>query len=220
MEIQTRFNRAIIKIKPTFWLSPVALTGFLTWLVGRRRPDRPFWKKLLTGVLGAISAISADVGHAMAHTFSAQLAGAPMDEIHLALDMPRTIYFNNQVPPKSHILRSLGGPVFNLFGLVTSLVWRILSPKQSLPRDLSEISAISHGLLFGGSLLPISIIDGGTILKWSLVEHGYAEVQADQRVRKTSRVFIVISAVCGAILVSMKLRKSESYRLSASQTKW
>lgn len=71
--------------------------------------------------MGVLLALLADVGHACAHTVSARLAGAPMDVILLGADMPRTLYWNNDVPPRAHIMRSLGGPVYSGVGLLMGL---------------------------------------------------------------------------------------------------
>ena len=112
----------------------------------------------------------ADVGHAMAHTVSARLAGAPMDEILLSSGMPRTLYLDNTVSPKTHIQRSLGGPIFSLIGFALSLLWWRNSARGSLSHDLAEASLFDHSFILLGSLSPLPIVDGGIILKWKLVE--------------------------------------------------
>jgi hypothetical protein len=118
------------------------------------------------GLLAMPVAHFAEIGHAMAHTISARLAGAPMDEILLSSGMPRTLYQNNAVPPQTHIKRSLGGPIFSLIGFTISLLWRRLSPQGSLSRDLADASLAAHSMILFGSLTPLPMIDGGTILNW------------------------------------------------------
>ena len=172
--------------RPDLWPIPILLTGFLTWLAGRRRPELSWPQRLGVGLLAMPVAWIADVGHAMAHTISARLAGAPMDEILLSSGMPRTLYLNNAVPPKTHIQRSLGGPIFSLIGSALSLLWWRRSAPGSLSHDLAGLSLLGHSFILLGSLAPLPMVDGGTILKWKLVEAGQSPQQADQTVRKVS----------------------------------
>ncbi len=131
-------------------------------------------------------ALPADIGHAMAHTISARLAGAPMDEILLSSGMPRTLYLNNDVPPQTHIRRSLGGPIFSLISFILSLLWWRFSLRGSLSHDLAEVSLAGHSMILFGSIAPVPMVDGGTILKWKLVEAGQSTEHADRTVHKTS----------------------------------
>ncbi len=109
-----------------------------------------------------------------------------MDEILLSSEMPRTLYLNNEVPPRTHIRRSLGGPVFSLLCAMLSLLWRVLSPPNSLGRDLADASLAGHSFILAGSVAPLPMVDGGIILKWKLVESGQPPAQAEQLVRKIS----------------------------------
>ena len=172
------FNGVPVVAKPDFWPMPILLTGFLTWLAGRRKPDLSWPQRLGVGLLAMPVALFADAGHAMAHTISARLAGAPMDEILLSSGMPRTLYLDNAVPPKTHIQRSLGGPIFSLIGFTFSLLcWRN-SARGSLNHDLVGVSLLGHSFILLGSLTPLPIVDGGIILKWKLVEAGKTPEQA------------------------------------------
>jgi hypothetical protein len=181
-----RFNGVPIVAQPAFWPIPVLVTAGLAWLAGWRKPQRTGRQRLAVALAALPVALLAEIGHAMAHTVSARLAGAPMDEILLSSGMPRTLYLNNAVSPRAHIWRALGGPAFNALGATLSLVWRDLSPRGSLSRDLADLSLASHGFLLLASLTPLPVIDGGVILKWKLVEAGHAPAQADQMVRQAS----------------------------------
>jgi hypothetical protein len=198
-----RFNGVPVKVQPAFWPIPFVVTGVLAWIAGRRRPGRSRLQRLAVGLVALPVALFADIGHAMAHTISARLADAPMDEILLSAEMPRTLYENNQVPPQVHILRSLGGPIFSLTCLTLSLLWRSLSPRKSISRELAETSLVGHGFILLGSIVPLPMVDGGIILKWKLVEAGQTPGQADQTVHKISlglgTVVLSLGAVIGAI---------------------
>ncbi|HSB02672.1 MAG TPA: hypothetical protein VLE49_18620 [Anaerolineales bacterium] len=181
-----RFNGVPVVAQPDFWPVPILLTGVLVWVAGLRKPERSWLQRLRVALLAMPVALFAEIGHAMAHTISARLAGAPMDEILLSSGMPRTLYENNAVPPRTHIQRSLGGPIFSLVGFTLSLLWRCMSPAGSLSRDLADASLFGHSVILLGSLTPLPMIDGGTILKWKLVESGQSPEQADQTVRNTN----------------------------------
>ncbi|MCL4562514.1 MAG: hypothetical protein M1281_18120 [Chloroflexi bacterium] len=181
-----RFNGVAVVARPDFWPAPILLTGLLAWVAGLRKPKRSWLQRLGVGLLAMPIALFVDLGHAMAHTISARLAGAPMDEILLSSGMPRTLYQDNDFPPQTHIRRSLGGPIFSLTGFTLSLLWRRIAPHGSLSHDLAEASLASHTFILLGSLAPLPMVDGGIILKWKLVEAGQSTEQADQTVHKTS----------------------------------
>jgi len=196
-----RFNGVPVVIRPDFWPAPIILTGVLAWVAGLRKPERSWFQRLGVGLLAMIVAIPADIGHAMAHTISARLAGAPMDEIFLSSGMPRTLYRDNDVPPRTHIRRSLGGLIFSLICSSLSLLWHKRSRPGSLSRDLADASLAGHSFIFLGSVAPLPMVDGGIILKWKLVEGGQTPEQADRTVHKTSlglgAAFMGLGAVLG-----------------------
>jgi hypothetical protein len=111
-------------------------------------------------------------------------AQAPMDHILVSAGMPRTIYRDHHVPPRVHVLRALGGPIFSALGLLFSLLLRHLAPRGSLGRELAGWSCLGHGLILGGSLAPLPFVDGGSVLKWTLVERGQTPQQADAAIRQ------------------------------------
>lgn len=172
------------------------LWGGVTWFGLFRHPEREFWQGLLIGLASSLVLLVADFGHALAHIFSARYAKAPMDELLISGDMPRTLYQNNNVAPGIHRMRALGGPIFNLLGLLLSIAVYHNATDYSLARGLIGWSIIGHGLIFVMSLLPLPIVDGGTILKWTLVERGKAEKEADEIVRRIDWVLGIINHNC------------------------
>ena len=203
-----RFNGVPVVIQTAFWpIIPILLTGFLAWIAGLRQPERSWRQRLGLGLLAMPFALLADIGHAMAHTISARRAGAPMDEILLSTGMPRTLYQNNAVPPRTHIQRSLGGPIFSLICSVLSLLWWRNTPPESASHELAEVSLVGHSFILLGSIAPLPMVDGGTILKWKLVKVGQSPEQADQTVRKTSLSLGTILFGLGTILGFVRKRK-------------
>ena len=120
----------------------------LTWWERYRHPARGIWHDSMVGLATLIVLIPVDLGHALAHIFSARHAGAPMDEVRLSGGMPRTLYRNNDVSPDVHRTRALGGLIFNLLGSLVSSVMYLAVPPRSLVRELSATSAVGHALLF------------------------------------------------------------------------
>lgn len=202
-----RFNGVPVMAQPDFWPVPILLTGVLAWVAGLRKPELSWLKRLGVALLVMPVALFADIGHAMAHTVSARLAKAPMDEILLSSGMPRTLYRNNSVPPHTHILRSLGGPFFSLIGFTVSLLWWRLSRHGSLSHDLAEASLACHSFILLGSVAPLPMVDGGIILKWKLVEAGQSPGQADRAVHKTSLGLGAVFLGLGALLGLNRKRK-------------
>ncbi len=194
-----------VRVKTIVLANIAILCGGITWLGLYWHPDRGFWPGLLIGFLSAILLLIADFGHALAHIFSARYAGAPMDEILISADMPRTIYWNNQVSPNVHRMRALGGPIFNMLGLVLSLAIFGIASSNSIFKELAGWSVVGHGLLLIMSLLPISIVDGGTILKWTLVERGKTEIQADEMIRRINWGIGIVGIIIGFGIIAMRM---------------
>jgi hypothetical protein len=202
-----RFNGASVVAQPAFWPVLILLMGFLTWMAGKRKPALSWPQRLGVAFLAMPVALFAEIGHAMAHTFSARHAGAPMDEILLSANMTRTLYENNAVPPQTHIWRSLGGPIFSLINFTLSLLWRRFSPHGSLRQDLADVSLLGHSIILLGSIAPLPMVDGGIILKWELVKAGKTPEQADQTVHKVSLGLGAVGLSLGAVIGSIGKRK-------------
>ncbi len=202
-----RFNGVPVVAQASFWPDLILLTGLLTWVAGRRHPKLTWLQRLGVGLLAMVVALPADVGHAMAHTISARFAGAPMDEILLSSGMPRTLYQNNDVPPQTHIRRSLGGPIFSLISSLLSLLWWRTSLPGSLSYDLAQASLAGHSMILLGSIAPVPVVDGGIILKWKLVEAGQSTEQADRTVHKTSQGLGAVFLGLGVLLTVFHKRK-------------
>lgn len=183
----------------------ILLWGGVTWLGLSWHPERGFWQGLLIGLISTLLLLVVDFGHALAHIFSARYAGAPMDELLISGDMPRTLYHNNDVAPNIHRLRALGGPIFNLAGLLLSLAIFQIASGRSVAREWMGWSAAGHGLLLVMSLMPLPMVDGGTLLKWTLVAKGKTETEADGLVRRVDRIlgFVVVMAGVGLAFIKI-----------------
>jgi hypothetical protein len=119
--------------------------------------------------------------------------------------MPRTLYQNNDVAPTVHRMRALGGPIFNVVGLLLSLAIFQIASGHSIARECMGWSAVGHGYILAMSLLPLPIVDGGTILKWTLVARGKTEREADDFVRRVDGVLGIIVVSTGIGLLVMRM---------------
>lgn len=199
------FGTRIRAKKMALVIIPIALWGGVTWLGLYWHPERGFWQGLLIGLVTALLLLAVEFGHNLAHIFSARYAGAPMDEIQISLDMPRTLYSNNDVSPNVHRMRALGGPIFNLMGLLLSLAIYEAASGNSITKELAGWWALGHGLQLITSLSPLPPVDGGTILKWTLVARGRTETQADEVVRRVDWGLGIGMAIIGVGVIAMQM---------------
>jgi hypothetical protein len=194
-----------VKVKGTVLVPIVALWGIVTWLGLYWHPERGFWQGVLIGLVTVLLLLPADFGHALAHIFSARYAGAPMDEILLSAGMPRTLYWNNEVSPDVHRIRAMGGPIFNVLGLLLSAVIYAVARGNPIIRELATWSAVGHGWILVAALLPLPMVDGGTLMKWTLVARGRTEKDADKMVRLLDWVMGIVGGIIGVGLTAMQM---------------
>lgn len=190
-----RISGTAVTARPTVLVLFAAVWGVVTWVGFRRHPKRSFGEGLLVGLASFVALAVVEWGHAFAHIISARFAGAPMDELRITVGMPRTLYWNNEVPPNVHRLRALGGPIFNALGFLLSLTIYRAAPRASVARELAGWSAIGHGLLLLMSLTPLPTVDGGTLLKWTLVARGRSEAEADAVVERLNRRMGILGVI-------------------------
>jgi hypothetical protein len=124
--------------------------------------------------------------------------------VRLSGGMPRTLYSNNHVSPDVHRIRALGRLVFNALGCMLSSVTYLVAPHRSVTRELAATSAAGHALLFVSSLMPLPIVDGGTLMKWTLVAHGRTQARADEIVRRVDWAMALACAISGVSLIATR----------------
>lgn len=196
------FNGTPVKVSPAFWFMAAGMWALLAWLGSWRWPGQSWGAYVMVGGAGALLALLADVGHACAHTVGARMVNAPMDTVLLAADMPRTLYADNDVPPRAHIMRSLGGPVYSGIGLLIGIGWLVLAAPETAVRYLGEIWTVTSGFIFLALFAPLPIVDGGVILKWLFVLRGRTEAQADKVIRQLGLgLGVVVLAAAAFFLV-------------------
>jgi hypothetical protein len=180
----------------------------LTWLDGRRNPERSQLGHVSVGGLMMVAAFGSEWCHNLAHAAAARLSGKPMDALRVMFGMPLVVYYEPNDPtvtPRQHIIRSAGGPLFNTLALVVSLIVRGRSAPGSVVREAANAAAWTNGSIVLAGLTPIPGLDGGPILKWSLVEQGKTEAEAREIVRRANGV--AAAGYAAASTAAFKKRK-------------
>jgi len=165
------------------------LWGFFARASRQRNPERSWFRAGLEGLCQMLIMVGSEWGHNLAHLSASHLVRKPMDQLHIQLGMPRCVYYklnDEDVSPREHITRALGGPVFNLTLLPIASAAKRLTKKETIAGMTARTAFASNLFLSTISLLPIPGIDGGPILKWSLVERGMTNQEADEVVRKAN----------------------------------
>ena len=165
--------------------------GILAWVAHRSDPQRSWGDCAARAAVQTPVVLELEWCHNLAHTAAASWVGQPLDEMCILFGTPRLIYYNindTSVTPRQHILRALGGPVFNGLALLVSLFLRRRSKPGTLARAGLDAAVATNAFIGGVGLLPIPGIDGGPILKWSLVEGGRSPAESDRVVRQVNGV--------------------------------
>ncbi len=170
-------------------ISQVILWAVFTRAASRRKPDHSRLQWSREGFLKMAVVLGSEWCHNLAHLFASNWFGKPMDEMRIQAGMPRCIYYeinDLEVTPRQHIARSLGGPLISFLLLPVSSLMRMLTKPDSIAGETAKIASRTNLFLSLISLLPIPGIDGGPILKWSLVESGKTIEEADRVVQKVN----------------------------------
>ena len=158
-----RFWGINLLITPLTWLGPFVFFGLhlLLHLPNSRfsLPDRLYQALLFT-----IAVEVTTVLHAFGHILSGKMVHSAMDELLVTATRDVNLYLGDQslIPGHVHLVRSLGGPVFNLLiaGVCSALTIGIA---PGFWADLLA-SLISTNQFFGfGSFLPLPSVDGEVI---------------------------------------------------------
>ena len=185
----------------TIWkFSWIPITQLIVWIIftrnaSKRNPKKPAFYWSTEGFFKMAAMLGSEWCHNLAHAFAANKVGKPMDQMRIQMGMPRCIYNklnDEEVTPRQHIMRSLGGPIFNLVMLPIAAILRLFSKPNSIANETAKTAYQTNLFLSTTSLLPIPGIDGGPLLKWSLVEKGYKIKDADQVVQETNGPLAVL----------------------------
>lgn len=158
-----RFWGVNLLVTPITWLGPFVFFG-LHFILNLLRADQSITERLYQALLFTIAVEITTVLHAFGHILSGKIVRNAMDELLITTTRDVNLYHGDQslIPGHVHLVRSLGGPVFNL--LVAGLC--LMLPPFISPGFWSDLlaSLISTNLFFGfGGFLPLPSVDGEVI---------------------------------------------------------
>jgi Zn-dependent protease len=190
-QVITRIGNTPVTRRGWTWFP---LTQFLVWSLftrqaSRRIPENPAFLWSGEGFLKMLVFLGSEWCHNLAHLVASNLIGQPMDQFLVQFGMPRCIYHeinDIEVSPRQHVIRSLGGPLINLILLPVSGFFKRVTNPDSILGETANLAYQTNLFLSLVSLLPIPWIDGGPLLKWSLVNRGYSVAEADRTVKQAN----------------------------------
>lgn len=156
-----RFWDVNLLITPITWLGPFVFFG-LHFLINLLNTNISLNDRLYQSLLFTIAVEITTALHALGHIISGKLVHSAMDELLITATRDVNLYHGDQslIPSHVHLVRSLGGPVFNLIvaGLLSLLV---IEPGFG---SALTTSLISTNRFFGfGGFLPLPSVDGEVI---------------------------------------------------------
>jgi Zn-dependent protease len=188
-------------------LSALPLAQFGTMAFFYRQLDRKFpelskRERILWSLSCTLALLGSEWCHNLAHTLISKAIKKPVDAILINFGMPLLIYFkpdDPQVTPRQHIIRAIGGPAFNL-AVMPALYVMLKHTKANTPDQfLAQLAFDTNVFIFTASLTPFPSLDGGPIMKWSLVQHGKSISEAEQIVGKANGVSAVLLSILGLL---------------------
>jgi hypothetical protein len=199
-----------LKVVGSTWLplTELGVWGIMAWVAGKRRPERSFWQRAGIGSLTMSVLLGSEWCHNLAHAAAARIIKKPMDAIRITWGMPILVYYDvndQRVSPREHMIRAAGGPFINFVILLLSLILRPFTRFESVSRDITDVAIGMNSFLLFAGLQPQPWLDGGPLVKWSLVERGYSIKQADEVVRKINTV--IGPGLIGASVLAFKKRR-------------
>ena len=216
--VGTAFGTPIV-IKGRSWLPLAQLFAWpvMAWVAKKRLAGRSWSQAYWIGALTTLVVLGSEWGHNLAHAAAARWVGKPVDAIRIIAGMPLLVYYDINAPdvqPKEHIVRALGGPLFNALLAPLAYLFRRLTAPQSAARDLASAALAANLFLPTVGLLPIPFIDGGPILKWSLVARGHSIPAADRAVRKVNLGLGLLLSLAGWFSLQKRRRLAGSFILA------
>jgi Zn-dependent protease len=158
-----RFWGVTLLVTPLTWISPFVFFG-LHILLNVLNDHLSLADRLHQALLFTIAVEITTALHAFGHILSGKMVHSPMDELLITATRDINLYHGDQslIPGHVHLVRSLGGPLFNIFvaGVCATLATIIAADFW-----LALVtSLISTNLFFGfGGLLPLPSVDGQVI---------------------------------------------------------
>jgi len=158
-----RFWGVALLVTPFTWLGPFLFFS-LHILINLLNSNIGLTDRLYQALLFTIAVEITTVLHAFGHVLSGKIVHSAMDELLITATRDVNLYHGDQslIRGHVHLIRSLGGPIFNLFvaGLCTAFA-AVIAPGFW---SALVASLISTNRFFGfGGFLPLPSVDGEVI---------------------------------------------------------
>jgi Zn-dependent protease len=158
-----RFWNVDLLVTPITWLGPFVFFGLHILLhlfdLQLSLTDRLYQALLFTIAVEITTAL-----HAFGHILSGKMVHSAMDDLLITATRDVNLYHGaqNLVPSHVHLVRSLGGPIFNLFIAALCLLFAPMIGSGFWSDLLASL--ISTNLFFGfGGFVPLPSVDGEVI---------------------------------------------------------
>jgi Zn-dependent protease len=158
-----RFWDVTLLITPITWLGPFIFFG-VHFLLNLLSVHLSLTERLYQSMLFTIAVEITTILHAFGHILSGKLVRSAMDELLITATRDVNLYHGDQslLPGSVHLVRSLGGPIFNLLIAAGCIAFTPMIT-HGFWSDLVA-SFISTNLFFGiGGFLPLPSVDGEVI---------------------------------------------------------
>jgi len=158
-----QFWGVTVLITPYTWLGPFIFFG-LYFLLNLINVELSLTERLNQAMFFTIAVEITTVLHAFGHILSGKMVNSSMDELLIATTRDVNLYHGDQslLPGTIHLVRSLGGPLFNL--LVAGICYAVIPLVIPVFWSTLLASLVSTNLFFGiGGFLPIPTVDGEVI---------------------------------------------------------
>ncbi len=158
-----RLSGVTLLVTPLTWLGPFVFFG-LHILLNLLNSRLSLTDRLYQAWLFTIAVEITTVLHAFGHILSGKMVHSAMDELLLTTTRDVNLYHGDQslVPGTIHLVRSLGGPIFNLLVAGVCYATAPMITQGFWPAFVASL--ISTNLFFGlGGFLPLPSVDGEVI---------------------------------------------------------
>lgn len=158
-----RFWNITLLITPLTWLGPFTYFG-LHFLLNLIHGQLTLTERLYQAMIFTIAVEVTTALHAFGHISSGKIVHSPMDELLITTTRDVNLYHGDQslVPRYIHLVRSLGGPIFNL--IIAGVLYAFTPMPTGDFWSALVASLINTNLFFGlGGFLPLPSVDGEVI---------------------------------------------------------
>jgi Zn-dependent protease len=183
-------------------LAPLLATVYFDRHLRIHHPDLTR-HRLAWSTVCALAMLGSEWCHNLTHTFVADRIGKPIDRIRVIFGMPLLVYYDPDDPavtPREHMLRAIGGPLFNALTLLPLFLLQRAASEHTPQHFLARLTFGTNLFLLTAGLTPHPSLDGGPLLKWSLIDRGRSRREAEAIVKRANGIVAAVFSLLSVIL--------------------